>query len=387
MHQNRAETMAQDTLERSKPSVRPQLQVAIPAGVHVQPPPLGLLPEPEGRGRYFTVAFIANVIFAALLILFTMAAARKAARIRTYERTELIFPVQVIKPPPPVVPRVKVVAPPPKVQPKVELPRQIEKPKPQPEPPKIEVAKLTPVMPQVPAARPKAVVTPPLPKVGLFASNNPTPVANNKSAPTVTTGGFGNPAGAVANPNASKASNTPTVGSFAAAPGAGQGAGSARPGSVHGTSFGSGVANGVPGGTSKGAVASAGFGTGTVGGTGTAAHGTVATANFSNTVAATPAAPKVRAQEASTVGVVLTSKPRPAYSEEARQLRIEGEVTLQVRFTAGGQVEVLRVVRGLGHGLDEEAKRAATQIRFKPALKNGQPVDQISNVNITFQLA
>ncbi|HEY0795531.1 MAG TPA: energy transducer TonB [Acidisarcina sp.] len=380
--------MAQEIPELSKPGARPALQISVPAGGGTTlKPSLGLLPEPEGRGRYFTIAFIANILFAGLLILFTVAAARKAARIKTFEHTELIFPVTVVKPPPPVVPKVKVVAPPPKVQPKIELPRQIQIPKPQPEPPKIEAVKLAPVMPQVPAARPKAVVTPPLPKVGLFASNNPTPVANNRSAPTVKTGGFGDPSGVVANPNANRPSNIATVGSFAAAPGAGQGAGSARAGSVHGTSFGSGVANGVPGGTSRGAVASAGFNSGTVGGTGTAAHGTVATANFSSNVASAPAAATVRPTEPATIGVVLTSKPRPAYTEEARQLRIEGQVTLQVRFTASGQVEVLRVVNGLGHGLDEEAKRAAMQIRFKPALKNGQPVDQISNVNITFQLA
>lgn len=387
MHQNRVEKMAQETLEHSRVSVRPPLQMGTPAGGPAYRTSLGLLPEPESRGRSFTIALIANVIFAALLVLFTMAAARKAARIKTYEHTELIFPVLVVKPPPPVVPRIKVVAPPPKIQPKIELPKQIQQPRPQPEPPKIEVAKVQPVMPQVPAARPKAVVTPPMPKVGLFASNNPTPVANNRTAPTVKTGGFGDPSGVVANPNASRPSNIATVGSFAAAPGAGQGAGSSRPGSVHGTSFGSGVANGVPGGTSRGAVASAGFSSGTVGGTGTAAHGTVATANFSSNVASAPSSPTVKATEAPTVGVVLTSKPQPAYTAEARQLRIEGQVILQVRFTASGQVEVLRVITGLGHGLDEEAKRAAMQIRFKPAQKNGQPVDQISNVNITFQLA
>jgi TonB family protein len=58
-----------------------------------------------------------------------------------------------------------------------------------------------------------------------------------------------------------------------------------------------------------------------------------------------------------------------------------------VVFTAGGDVRVLDVVRGLGHGLDESALRAARQIKFKPALRDGQPVDSTATVHILFQLA
>jgi TonB family protein len=45
------------------------------------------------------------------------------------------------------------------------------------------------------------------------------------------------------------------------------------------------------------------------------------------------------------------------------------------------------VVHGLGHGLDEEARRVAQQIRFRPATRDGQPVDLTTNITITFQLA
>jgi hypothetical protein len=48
---------------------------------------------------------------------------------------------------------------------------------------------------------------------------------------------------------------------------------------------------------------------------------------------------------------------------------------------------VLRVVRGLGHGLDDAAVHAAEQIRFKPALKDGQPSDSTVVLHIIFQLA
>jgi TonB family protein len=69
------------------------------------------------------------------------------------------------------------------------------------------------------------------------------------------------------------------------------------------------------------------------------------------------------------------------------RLKIQGEITLQVRFGTDGKVEVLRVVSGLGHGLDEEAGRIAQLIRFTPAIKNGQPVEDITYIHILFQLA
>ena len=70
--------------------------------------------------------------------------------------------------------------------------------------------------------------------------------------------------------------------------------------------------------------------------------------------------------------VVILEKPNPVYTEEARKLGLEGEVLVEVIFPASGQVQVVRVVKGLGHGLDEAALRAAEQIRFKPALQEGQ---------------
>lgn len=84
--------------------------------------------------------------------------------------------------------------------------------------------------------------------------------------------------------------------------------------------------------------------------------------------------------------VEVLFKPTPAYSEEARSLRIEGEVTLEVDFGATGQVRVVRVARGLGHGLDDLAARAAEQIRFKPAQSGGHPVDFRASVQIVFRL-
>jgi TonB family protein len=85
--------------------------------------------------------------------------------------------------------------------------------------------------------------------------------------------------------------------------------------------------------------------------------------------------------------VEILFKPRPLYTEEARRLQIEGEVLVELLFPASGDPRVLRVIRGLGHGLDETAVRAAQAIRFRPAQRAGMPVDSSAAVHILFQLA
>jgi TonB family protein len=88
-----------------------------------------------------------------------------------------------------------------------------------------------------------------------------------------------------------------------------------------------------------------------------------------------------------TTAVEILFKPRPAYTAEARRLQIEGEVVLEIQFTASGEARLVRVVQGLGHGLDESASDAARQIRFRPALRASASVDSIALVHIQFQLA
>ena len=85
--------------------------------------------------------------------------------------------------------------------------------------------------------------------------------------------------------------------------------------------------------------------------------------------------------------VEIEFKPTPEYSAEAREAGIEGDVLLEVEFSAAGVVRVLRVIEGLGYGLDELAARAAEQVRFTPAVRNGQPVDTRAVVTIMFRLA
>jgi TonB family protein len=91
--------------------------------------------------------------------------------------------------------------------------------------------------------------------------------------------------------------------------------------------------------------------------------------------------------EAGTQSVVVLDKPLPVYTEDGRRHHVEGDVTLAVIFPASGPIHVLRVLKGLGYGLDEAAIRAAQQIQFRPALQNGRPVATPATLRIVFQLA
>jgi len=84
--------------------------------------------------------------------------------------------------------------------------------------------------------------------------------------------------------------------------------------------------------------------------------------------------------------VEITFKPKPDYTDEGRKQKINGEVRLEVLFRSDGRVHVIRVLQGLGYGLDEQAVKAAEQIKFKPALHEGQPIDSMALVHIIFEL-
>lgn len=78
--------------------------------------------------------------------------------------------------------------------------------------------------------------------------------------------------------------------------------------------------------------------------------------------------------------------PDAQYSDEARQAHIEGAVTLAIDIDAQGDVTEVRIVNGLGYGLDEVAIAAVRQWRFQPATRNGQPVGGHAQVRMTFHL-
>ncbi len=345
----------------------------------------GLLPEPEGRWGSFGVSMVTNLTIMALVVLLT-AAVHKVQKEKYIEH--MVFVQQNTPPPPPklVIPKVKVIAPPQPQVVKLEPPK-IVMPKIQPPPEIPKPVKLdTPEQPKLPPAPPKAVAPPPQPKVGLFSSPKPTEVANNQVKPDVKAGGFGDPMGAKPNPNSTK-SQLVATGSFNAAPGAATGAGAARKGAVAG--------HFLRCRRSQWCSRRPRHGQGSFGRLrqwrrwrhGQAGrHGYSGIGRLHN-MGTAPTQVAIKTTEPAFVPPVVISEPHPEYTPEAAQLRIQGEVTLQVRFLATGQVEVLRVVNGLGHGLDEQAKRVAEQIRFKPAEKDGHPVDHTTLIHVTFQLA
>lgn len=149
-----------------------------------------------------------------------------------------------------------------------------------------------------------------------------------------------------------------------------------------------GDAGSAPAGVARRSVSTSGFGDAAVASASANPHGEVRSSGFGDAVAAAPSAIAARpTTPPSATAAQILGKPRPAYTEEARRLEIEGEVQLEVIFGASGEVHILRVVRGLGHGLDENAAIAAKGIRFLPAKRDGHTVDSTAMVHIIFQLA
>jgi len=148
-----------------------------------------------------------------------------------------------------------------------------------------------------------------------------------------------------------------------------------------------GESAGVSSGTSpKKVLAVGGFDSAGGAGAGPARPRVVANAGFGSFDA--PAAkPAARAIAPVETPVEITFKPKPAYTPEAREKKIEGEVTLEVLFSSNGEARVIRILHGLGFGLDENARTAASQIRFHPGTRNGSPVDVTGTVHIVFELS
>jgi TonB family protein len=268
----------------------------------------------------------------------------------------------------------KLLPPAPIAAPHLIVPREVRAPQPkpevEPEAPKVVVNNFQP--PQIKmvsgGARPQLIHT------GEFSTGSSATPTLNVPVQKVQTGGFGDPNGIKGEGKPGAHLVAANTGSFDLPPGGGVGNGTGGTKGLKGTvasaGFGNGVATGGNGdGRSNGrgnAVATGGFGQQEL------SHGT----KIPTPDSGPPTNP-----------VEITFKPNPVYTDEARQLKLEGEVLLEVSFGANGQLHVNRVVRGLGHGLDEAAVTAANRMRFKPALRNGQPMDSTTVVHVVFQLA
>ncbi|MCY4585953.1 MAG: M56 family metallopeptidase [Bryobacterales bacterium] len=82
----------------------------------------------------------------------------------------------------------------------------------------------------------------------------------------------------------------------------------------------------------------------------------------------------------------LLNKVEPVYSEEAREAKVQGTAVLKVEVWPDGKAHNIRVVRGLGSGLDEKAVKAVEQWEFEPGLKDGEPVRVAATVEMNFRM-
>jgi TonB family protein len=351
---------------------------------------LALLPSQKSRAHFMGASMAVQVVVLGVILLIPLVFPQKFRPAIAYQvmdiatpRTEVPVPEQPkpapVQPKPKPVPVAKIQPPPPVEMPKPRIVPHFAlptPPKPKPvekvETPKIAAPAFEAAKVDIPMAAPrKPVEHTDLNNTGSAA---PATLPAKTDPAKVQTGGFGDPNGMPGPSNPNKHANINRAGSFDLPPGPGYGNGT-------------GGANGA-----RGTVASSGFGNGTAiqngstGGGGT--HGTIQQGGFSTATVDT-SKPEAHQQQqvAAVTPVEITDKPRPDYTEEARNLKLEGEVLLSVIFKANGQIQVLGVTKGLGHGLDESAIRAAQRIRFKPALSSGQPVDFPATVHIVFQLA
>ncbi len=80
------------------------------------------------------------------------------------------------------------------------------------------------------------------------------------------------------------------------------------------------------------------------------------------------------------------SAPDPDYTEEARRAKKQGTCELWLIVDSSGHPRDIKVIRGLGFGLDAKAVEAVKQWKFQPALKDGRPVDVQISVQVDFHL-
>jgi len=208
-------------------------------------------------------------------------------------------------------------------------------------------------------------------KLNNMGSGSAAPATVKAPVDKVQTGGFGDPNGVPGKGDPNHATNVNRLGSPALPGGEGFGNGTGGkngiPGTVASTGFGNGTAIPPAGGKPKGTVVAGGFG--------------------AVDTSADPSKKKAAASGPADTTPNIIDKPRPEYTAEGRSMRIEGDVVIDLVFLANGSIQINRVVNGLGHGLDESAVRAAQQIKFKPAKREGEPVDFPARVRIEFRLA
>jgi TonB family protein len=83
----------------------------------------------------------------------------------------------------------------------------------------------------------------------------------------------------------------------------------------------------------------------------------------------------------------VLQQPKPSYTEEAREARIEGIVLVNAVIRKNGRVDQIKVIKGLGYGLDESTVNTLSrEWRFKPGTLNDEPVDVSVVMEVSFRL-
>jgi TonB family protein len=347
---------------------------------------LALLPDAKPRWSRIGVsaAFQVGVlIFCVLIPLLYPDQLKTALHFQNVSIAAPLTEIPVAPPPPPPPKVLRAKAPPPTPKPAVVEPIKLDPKKPhifdipkavQPKIQKVEA--LAPEMqahleaakinaPSNEPKRPKEDV-----KLNNMNSGSAAPATVKAPVEKVQTGGFGDPNGMAGKGDPQHPTNVNRLGSPAlpGGPGYGNGTGGDKGirGTVASTGFGNSTANPPPSGGKQGKVQSSGFGDQTV-----------------------ADAPKKKVAAAGPVDtpVDILDKPKPEYTAEGRSLKLEGDVVIDVVFLSNGTMQINHVVSGLGHGLDEAAVRAAQTIKFKPAKREGQPVDFPARVRIEFRMA
>lgn len=339
---------------------------------------------PRSSWRSYSTSGVVHVLLIVALLFITIPVLQEQPERRNTQSAVLIAPqlpdYQPARVPPPQTEVQK-----PSLVVKSEIPRPkpvrtmkpvevkpIETPKPRVMAAAPEIQNVAPTPAVSPVTEPKLAPAPrPAVRTGTFEAAE---LAKGPSAPKEPkVGGFGDPNGVPPSSNSRQSqAMMARVGSFDLPEGGGHSGGGGRStsGGVQQTTFGNGGQSNV---NAKPAESGR----------------TVKTGAFGETpVTAAQSAPAARPQpvQSAFTPVEIISKPKPMYSQEARNLRLEGQVSLDVVFLSTGTIKIIRVVHGLGHGLDEAAEQAAQRVHFRPATRGGVPVDTNATIYITFEL-
>jgi len=82
--------------------------------------------------------------------------------------------------------------------------------------------------------------------------------------------------------------------------------------------------------------------------------------------------------------VLITSKPRPSYTDSARMNQVQGTVAVAIEFGADGELKNAFAFQTLPEGLTENALKAAAKIKFEPATRDGKPIPTIKIIKYSF---